>query len=68
MVPRGQPGFSGSRRRAVIDTYAGIRWIDVVVPFASDYATFCLGVGDVAIELLIALVVTSLLRIRPAAS
>lgn len=53
---------------AMIATYAGIRWIDVVVAFVSDNATFWLGVGVVAMELLIALVVTSLLCIRPAAS
>jgi hypothetical protein len=39
-----------------------------VVDFVSDNATFSLGVGVLAVELLIALVVTSLLRIRPAAS
>ncbi|WP_211176583.1 ferric reductase-like transmembrane domain-containing protein [Pseudonocardia acidicola] len=49
---------------AVIDPYAGIRWIDTVVPFASSYRTFWLGLGVVAIELLIALVVSSLLRTR----
>jgi sulfoxide reductase heme-binding subunit YedZ len=49
---------------AVIDPYAGIRWIDTVVPFISSYETFWLGLGVVAIELLIALVATSLLRTR----
>jgi methionine sulfoxide reductase heme-binding subunit len=49
---------------AVVDTYAGIRWIDTVVPFVSRYETFWLGLGVIAIELLIALVVTSLLRTR----
>ena len=49
---------------AVIDPYAGIRWIDTVVPFVSGYQTFWLGLGVVAIELLIALVATSLLRTR----
>jgi methionine sulfoxide reductase heme-binding subunit len=35
-----------------------------VVPFISGYQTFWLGLGVVAIELLLALVVTSLLRTR----
>jgi predicted ferric reductase len=49
---------------AVIDPYAGISWIDTVVPFISSYETFCLGLGVVAIELLLALVATSVLRTR----
>jgi sulfoxide reductase heme-binding subunit YedZ len=49
---------------AVIDPYAGISWIDTVVPFISSYQTFWLGLGVVAIELLLALIVTSLLRTR----
>lgn len=49
---------------AVIDPYAGIRWVDVVVPFVSGYETFWLGLGVIAIELLATLIVTSLLRTR----
>ncbi len=49
---------------AVIDPFAGIRWIDTVVPFVSSYRTFWLGLGVIAVELLAALVVTSLLRAR----
>jgi methionine sulfoxide reductase heme-binding subunit len=49
---------------AVLDGYAGIRWIDTVVPFVSGYEPFWLGLGVVAAELLVALVVTSLLRSR----
>ena len=51
---------------AVIDPFAGIRWIDTVVPFVSSYRTFWLGLGVIAVELLLALVVTSVLRSRMA--
>ncbi len=49
---------------AVIDPFAGIRWVDTVVPFLSGYRTFWLGLGVVALELLAALVLTSVLRAR----
>jgi hypothetical protein len=48
----------------VADSFAPIRWIDVVIPFVSAYRPFWLGLGAVAVDLLIALVVTSLLRHR----
>lgn len=48
----------------VADSFAPIRWIDVVVPFISAYRPFWLGLGAVAFDLLLALVVTSLLRHR----
>lgn len=49
---------------AIIDPYAGIRWLDAVVPFGSTYHPFWLGMGAVALDLLLALVVTSLVRTR----
>jgi sulfoxide reductase heme-binding subunit YedZ len=49
---------------AVIDPYAGIGWLDAVVPFGSVYRPFWLGLGAVAGDLLIAVLVTSLLRQR----
>jgi sulfoxide reductase heme-binding subunit YedZ len=49
---------------AVIDPYAGIRWAAAVVPFASAYQPFWLGLGAVAIDLMIAVVATSRLRLR----
>ena len=48
----------------VADSFAPIRWIDVVVPFISAYRPFWLGLGAVAFDFLLALVVTSLLRHR----
>ncbi|WP_163507151.1 ferric reductase-like transmembrane domain-containing protein [Fodinicola acaciae] len=47
---------------AVLDPYAGIRWVDAVVPFASAYQPMPLGLGAVAFDLLLALLVTSLTR------
>lgn len=49
---------------AIIDPYAGIGWLDAVIPFVSHYHPFWLGLGAVAFDLLVALVVTSLLRTR----
>ena len=46
------------------DSYVAIRWVDVVVPFVSSYRTFWLGLGALAADLLLALIVTSLLRPR----
>jgi len=48
----------------VLDSYAPVGWISVIVPFASPYRTFWLGLGTVAFDLLLAVVVTSLLRAR----
>ena len=47
---------------AIGDGYVPIRWIDAVVPFGSAYKPLFLGLGTVAFDLLIALIVTSLLR------
>jgi len=49
---------------AVIDGFAPIRWIDAVVPFRSAYRPIWLGLGAVAFDLLLAVIVTSLLRAR----
>ncbi len=48
----------------VADGFAPIGLLDGVVPFASPYRTVWLGLGTVAFDLLLALVVTSLLRAR----
>jgi hypothetical protein len=49
---------------AVIDGFAGIRWIDAVIPFVSAYRPLWLGLGAVAFDLIIAIALTSLLRGR----
>lgn len=49
---------------AVIDPYAGIRWTDAVLPFIAVYQPVWLGLGTVALDLMAAVVVSSLLRSR----
>jgi sulfoxide reductase heme-binding subunit YedZ len=49
---------------AVADNFAPIHWIDVIVPFQSPYRPLWLGLGTVAVDLLLALTATSLLRNR----
>jgi predicted ferric reductase len=46
------------------DSYAPIQVQDVVIPFISAYRSLWLGFGAVAFDLLVALIVTSLLRTR----
>jgi predicted ferric reductase len=47
---------------AVVDPYTSLGWKAALVPFSSSYRSFWLGLGVVAVDLLLALVVTSLLR------
>jgi methionine sulfoxide reductase heme-binding subunit len=49
---------------AVLDDYVPISWIDVVVPFASDYKPLWLGLGTVTFDVFAVVVVTALLRVR----
>lgn len=49
---------------SVLDTYVNISWAAIVIPFTSKYSGFWVGVGAVALDLLIAVFVTSLLRER----
>ena len=49
---------------SVLDTYVNIGWLAVVVPFASPYSRFWVGLGTVALDLMIAVFVSSLLRAR----
>jgi len=48
----------------VVDGYVPIRWLDTVVPFGSSYHPLWLGLGAIALDLLAAVLVTSLLRVR----
>jgi hypothetical protein len=48
----------------VVDGFAPIGWKDAVVPFVSSYRPLWLGLGAIAFDLVVALVVTSLLRHR----
>src|SRR5580698_2023597 len=46
---------------SVLDTYVHIGWAAVVVPFTSEYSRFWVGVGAIALDLMIAVFVSSLL-------
>ena len=48
----------------ILDGYAPIGLVSVVVPFTSAYRTFWLSLGAIAVDLLLAVVITSLLRVR----
>ncbi len=47
---------------AVVDPFTHLGWLAAVVPFSSHYRTFWLGLGTIAFELLLAVVLTSLVR------
>ena len=49
---------------AVVDSYAPIPWAAAVFPFTSDYRPIWLGLGAIAFDLIVALIVTSLIRAR----
>jgi len=49
---------------AVADGYVPIRWLDVVVPFGSAYQPLWLGLGALAVDMLAAIAVTSILRVH----
>jgi methionine sulfoxide reductase heme-binding subunit len=49
---------------AVLDSFASISLLDAFVPFAGSYRPIWLGLGAVASDLLLAVIVTSLLRRR----
>ena len=49
---------------AVADAFAPIGWLDVVLPFHSPYRPLWLGLGAIAVDLLLAVTITSLLRNR----
>lgn len=49
---------------AILDGYVSLGWLDVVVPFGADYQPLWVGLGAVATDLLLAIVVTSLVRTR----
>ncbi len=49
---------------AVLDPYAGIGFISAVIPFSSPYRPLWVSLGTIAFDLLLALVISSLLRTR----
>jgi methionine sulfoxide reductase heme-binding subunit len=48
----------------LVDPFAKLRLYDIVLPFAARYRPLWMGLGTVALDLMVALVVTSLLRHR----
>lgn len=48
----------------LLDTYAKLTLTDIIVPFVGSYRPFWQGLGTVAFDLLLAVVITSLLRRR----
>jgi NADH:ubiquinone oxidoreductase subunit F (NADH-binding)/DMSO/TMAO reductase YedYZ heme-binding membrane subunit len=49
---------------AVVDPFTNLGWSSVVLPFSASYRQIFLGLGSVALYLLIALIATSLVRDR----
>ena len=49
---------------AVIDSYVDVGLLDAVVPFLAGYRPFAVGLGTLAVDLLLLIIVTSLLRGR----
>jgi hypothetical protein len=49
---------------AVLDSYAPIGWLDALIPLKSGYRPLWLGLGALSLDLLLAVIVTSLLRDR----
>ncbi len=49
---------------SILDTYVHIGWFAIVVPFASPYSRFWVGLGTIALDLMVAVFVSSLLRAR----
>jgi sulfoxide reductase heme-binding subunit YedZ len=49
---------------AVLDSYAPISWFDAFIPGSSSYRPLWLGLGALSLDLLLAVIVTSLLRDR----
>jgi methionine sulfoxide reductase heme-binding subunit len=49
---------------AVLDTYVSIPLLSGVIPFASGYERFWLGLGAISVDLMLAIIITSLVRGR----
>lgn len=49
---------------AIVDGYVGIRVVDAFLPFVSAYKPFYLGLGAIALDLMLAVILTSAFRTR----
>ena len=47
---------------AVVDPFTSLGWVAALIPFGSYYRTFWLGLGTIAAELMVAVLLTSLFR------
>jgi sulfoxide reductase heme-binding subunit YedZ len=48
----------------VLDPFVTLDWVDAIVPFAADYKRFWSGLGTLAVDILVIVLITSLLRLR----
>jgi sulfoxide reductase heme-binding subunit YedZ len=49
---------------AIVDPYVSIRWFDALVPFVSSYHPLTVGLGALALDLMLAVVISALLRVH----
>jgi uncharacterized membrane protein YfcA len=49
---------------SILDTFVHIGWLAIIVPFASAYGRFWVATGTVALDLMVAVLASSLLRSR----
>jgi sulfoxide reductase heme-binding subunit YedZ len=49
---------------SVLDTYVDIGWASTVIPFTSSYGRLWVGIGAISLDLMLAVFVSSLLRVR----
>jgi sulfoxide reductase heme-binding subunit YedZ len=49
---------------SVLDTFVHIGWVAIVIPFTSSYSPFWVGMGTVALDLMLAVFISSLFRAR----
>jgi predicted ferric reductase len=47
---------------SILDAYVHIGWFAIVVPFASPYSRFWVGLGAIALDLMLAVFISSLVR------
>jgi predicted ferric reductase len=48
----------------LVDSFVAVGWVSVVVPFTSSYKRLWLGVGTLAFDAFLLVIITSLLRLR----
>jgi predicted ferric reductase len=47
---------------SILDTFVSISWASLIIPFTSSYDRFWVGVGTISVDLMLAVMVSSLLR------